>query len=63
MRGGERILVHGDYDVDGICATTFLVWYLTVDNSLVHGMSMFATTLFLFLWHRFRRVPTRARWA
>src|SRR6266566_8914334 len=25
IRGGETILVHGDYDVDGICSTTLLV--------------------------------------
>ncbi|HYC53279.1 MAG TPA: hypothetical protein VEB19_19400, partial [Gemmatimonadaceae bacterium] len=24
IRGGESILVHGDYDVDGICSTTIL---------------------------------------
>ncbi len=24
MRGGETILVHGDYDVDGICSTTLM---------------------------------------
>jgi hypothetical protein len=46
----------------GICTTTFLVWYITVDNSMVHGLSMFATTLFLFLWHRFRAAPTPMRW-
>jgi Dolichyl-phosphate-mannose-protein mannosyltransferase len=46
----------------GICSTTFLFWYLTADNSMVHGASMFATTLFLFLWHRFRDQPTPRRW-
>jgi len=46
----------------GICATSFFIWYLTVDNSMVHGVSMFATTLFLFLWHRFRRAPERRHW-
>ena len=25
VRGGETILVHGDYDVDGICSTTLMV--------------------------------------
>jgi len=25
IRGGETILVHGDYDVDGICSTTIMV--------------------------------------
>ncbi len=29
LRDGERILVHGDYDVDGICSTTLLVRTLT----------------------------------
>jgi single-stranded-DNA-specific exonuclease len=24
VKGGERILIHGDYDVDGICSTTIL---------------------------------------
>ena len=46
----------------GLCGTSFLIWYLTVDNSMVHGVSMFATTLFLFLWHRCRDVPTRVPW-
>ena len=47
----------------GLCGTSFLVWYLIIDNSMVHGVSMFATTLFLFLWHRYREVPTRVPWA
>ena len=47
----------------GLCGTSFLIWYLTVENSMVHGVSMFATTLFLFLWHRYRSQLTRARWA
>ena len=46
----------------GLCATSFLVWYLTVDNSMVHGVSMFATTLFLFLWHRYRDTPLQIPW-
>ena len=46
----------------GLCGTSFLIWYLTVENSMVHGVSMFATTLFLFLWHRCRDVPTRVPW-
>ena len=29
IRDGERILVHGDYDVDGICSTTLLTRTLT----------------------------------
>jgi len=46
----------------GLCGVSFLIWYLTVENSMVHGVSMFATTLFLFLWHRYRTVPTRVPW-
>ena len=37
-----------------LCAGSFVIWYLTVENSMVHGVSMFSTTLFLFLWHRSR---------
>jgi hypothetical protein len=47
----------------GLCLTTFIVWYLTVENSMSHGVSLFATTLFLFLWHRFRPAPTTRQWA
>src|SRR5690242_15057453 len=25
IRGGETILIHGDYDVDGMCSTTLLM--------------------------------------
>ena len=46
----------------GLCGSSFLIWYLTVDNSMVHGVSMFATTLFIFVWHRARDVPTRVAW-
>jgi len=28
LRGGERILVHGDYDVDGICSTALITRWL-----------------------------------
>jgi len=28
IRGGERILVHGDYDVDGICSTALITRWL-----------------------------------
>ena len=41
-----------------ICFGSFLLWYLTVESSMVHGMSFFATTLFLFVWHRGRLQPT-----
>ena len=46
----------------GLCATSFLIWYLTVDNSMVHGVSMFTTTLFLFLWHRHRDSLLHVPW-
>lgn len=47
----------------GLCLTTFIVWYLIVENSMSHGASLFATTLFLFLWHRFRPVPSQQQYA
>ena len=37
-----------------ITAGTFMLWYLTVENSMVHGLSMFATMFFLYVWHRGR---------
>ena len=46
-----------------VCAGSFLMWYLTVENSMVHGASMFSTTLFVFLWHRSRRVRSVRAWA
>jgi hypothetical protein len=46
-----------------LCCGSFLIWYLTVENSMVHGASMFATTLFLFFWHRTRPDRTRVQWA
>ncbi|HJN46686.1 MAG TPA: hypothetical protein QF572_21185 [Vicinamibacterales bacterium] len=46
-----------------LCFGTFLVWYLAVENSMVHGVSMFVTTLFLFVWHRGRAQPSLTRWA
>ena len=41
---------------------TFIVWYLVVDNSMSHGASMFAATLFLYTWHQ-RRDDSVTRWA
>ena len=36
IRGGEKILVHGDYDVDGICATAlFTRWLRGLGGSVV----------------------------
>lgn len=40
--------------VVGVCAGSFLIWYLTIDASWTHGTSMFAVTLFLYVWHRTR---------
>ena len=37
-------------------AGSFFFWYLTVENSMVHGASMFATTLFVYIWHRGRSI-------
>jgi hypothetical protein len=45
-----------------LCCGSFLIWYLTVENSMVHGASMFSTTLFLFYWHQTRRGRTRLQW-
>jgi len=45
-----------------VCFGSFVVWYLVVENSMVHGVSMFATTLFLYLWHRSRRRERPADW-
>ena len=51
---------------------TFLVWYVTVENSMTHATSFFATMLFLYYWHRGRprpvgdepaRPPSMAWWA
>jgi hypothetical protein len=45
-----------------LSAGSFIVWYLTVDNSYTHGNSLFAVTLFLFLWYRSRAGRSRAAW-
>lgn len=37
VRGRETILVHGDYDVDGQCATALLVRILRLAGADVHG--------------------------
>ena len=42
---------------------SFLIWYLAVEASMVHGVSMFATTLFLYIWHRTRRDRSLGQWA
>jgi len=35
-------------------AGSFFLWYLTVENSMVHAASMFTTTLVVYVWHRGR---------
>ncbi len=51
VRGGGRIIVHGDYDVDGVCATAVLVralqalgadvgWYLPSRSEDGYGLSV-----------------------
>jgi single-stranded-DNA-specific exonuclease len=51
LRGGARIVVHGDYDVDGVCATAVLVralralggnvgWYLPSRSADGYGLAM-----------------------
>jgi hypothetical protein len=43
---------------------SFIVWYLAVESSYSHGNSLFATTLFLFVWYRTRRDRrSRSQWA
>ncbi len=46
-----------------LCGGTFLLWYLAVESSMTHGTSLFATTLFLYLWHQTRQRRTVAHWA
>lgn len=38
----------------GVATGTFFVWYITVENSMTHGASMFVATLFLYVWYRGR---------
>lgn len=46
----------------GLCCGSFIIWYLAVDSSFSHGNSLFAATLFLFVWHRSRNERRLARW-
>ena len=46
----------------GMCVGSFLLYYLTVGNSYSHGNSLFAVTLFLFIFHRTRDRRTAAQW-
>jgi hypothetical protein len=43
-----------------ICCGAFYVWYVTVENSMVHAASWFGTTLFLYLFQR-NRYPSAPR--
>lgn len=42
---------------------SFILWYLVADNSMSHGASMFAVTLFLYAWHETRGNQGARRWA
>ena len=42
---------------------SFIIWYLVADNSMAHGASMFAVTLFLYTWHQTRGRESARRWA
>jgi hypothetical protein len=44
----------------GAAAGTFVLWYLAVESSMSHGVSMFAATLFLYLWQRGRSLDAGA---
>jgi hypothetical protein len=46
-----------------LCFGAFFVWYVTVENTMVHANSWFTTTMFLYLWHRDRMPQTVRRWA
>ncbi len=43
-----------------IAVGTFFLWYLVVENSMIHGPSLFATMVFLYVWHRGRPRPRGA---
>ena len=45
-----------------LCCGSFLLWYLIIESSMTHGTSFFATTLFLWFWHKTRRSRTTAQW-
>ena len=46
-----------------ITCGSFVIWYLVADNSMAHGASMFATTLFVYVWHQTRGDRSNMRWA
>ena len=45
-----------------LCCGSFLLWYLVIESSMTHGTSFFATTLFLWFWHKTRSSRTTAQW-
>ena len=45
-----------------LCCGSFLLWYLIIESSMTHGTSFFATTLFLWFWHKTRSSRTTAQW-
>jgi hypothetical protein len=45
-----------------VAAGSFIVWYLTAEASYTHGNSLFAVTLFLYLWHRTRDRRSLVAW-
>lgn len=45
-----------------LCCGSFIIWYLAVDSSFSHANSLFATTLFFFVWYRGRQERALARW-
>ena len=44
------------------CAGTFVLWYLVVESSMSHGVSMFAASLFVWQWARLRQDEDRRGW-
>lgn len=43
-------------------AGSFVGWYLTVEPVMTHGTSLFAVTLFLYLWHESRETRGLRQW-
>jgi hypothetical protein len=45
-----------------MCAASFLIWYIAVDAAASHGASVFAVTLFLYIWHQTRDERSGRAW-
>jgi hypothetical protein len=45
-----------------VCVGSFIFWYMAVESAYVHGNSLFAVTLFIFLWYRTRTARPMAMW-